>query len=106
MWSPAVEPEVRLGTDFFDDADEHPPRAGHRVVHLAPAPDDLEDLGADPIPHSVVLVEELAEAGGIEVEALDPDADLVGGQGRVRGQAIGGLRQDSGGFEHAVQSDR
>ena len=55
---------------------------------------------------AVVLALELAERRGVEVELLDADPDLVGPQLAAGVEALGGLGQDEGLVEHAVQAGR
>ncbi len=55
---------------------------------------------------AVVLALELAERRGVEVELLDADPDLVGPQLAAGVEALGGLGQDQGLVEHAVQAGR
>ena len=111
--SPDPQPEGAVGADLLDGADEHAPRAGDRVLHLAAGRDDVEHLVAHgaAVDHAVarVLLGELAVGRGVEVERLDGDAHLVVPQLGARVEAPGGLRQRDGvadGFEDAVQADR
>jgi len=53
-----------------------------------------------------VLLGELAERRGVEVEALDADPDLVGPQVAARVEALSGLRQRSGGRDHPMGAHR
>ena len=62
-----------------------PPGPGDGVLHLAAGRDDVEDLGADRGAVPAVLLGELPERRGVEVERLDVDPHLVGPQlGRGR----------------------
>ena len=90
--SPAAETEGGLGADLLDDADEHAARAGDRVLHLARGSAMISRTSARiGVAVARVLVEQLTEARGVEVEPLDPDPDLVGLQRRVGVEAMGGL---------------
>ena len=72
---------------------------------LPRARDDLEDLGPDGVPVPAVLLPELTEAGGVEVEPLHADPDLVTREPGVGVQPPRGLREHPDGLEHAVQPD-
>ena len=71
----------RLRADLLDGADEHPARAGLRVLHLAARGDDVEHRArtASPSPSTWVPLE-LAERRRVQVEPLDADPHLVGPQ--------------------------
>ena len=75
-------------------------------MHLAAAADDLEDLGPHRGAVAAVLLRELAERGGVEVEPLHPDPDLVVTDRRVGVQPLGGLGQRTQRLEHAVHAHR
>jgi hypothetical protein len=96
---------VAVGTDLLDDPDEHAPRSGHGVVHLAPC-GRSRGLGAHGVAVAEVLVGQLAEARGVEVEALDPDADLPRVQVGAGVETPRRLRQHAARLEDSVQTDR
>ncbi len=101
-----LEAERGFRADLLDHTDKHAAGAGHRVLHLAPGGDDVEHRRAHRSPVTAVHRPELAEARGVQVESLYPHPDLVGVQLGVGVQALGGLRQDTRGPDHAVQTDR
>ena len=81
-----------------------PPEPVTGLCILPAGPDDLEHLGPDGVPVAAVLVGQLPEAGGVEVEPLDAHAHLVGRERGIGVEPPGGLRQHAGGLEDAVQA--
>ena len=65
----------------------------------------LPPVGVSPL-HVVALLLELTEGGGVEVQPLDADADLVGPQLPAGVEALGGLGKDSFVVEDAMQPGR
>jgi hypothetical protein len=104
------EAEGRLRTDLLDGADEHPARAGHRVLHLAAGGDDLEHLTAYGVTVGPTIGEmgglELPERRRIEVEGLDPHPHLVGPELAPGVEALGRLGQGDRIVEDPVQPGR
>src|SRR5690348_190406 len=91
---------------LFYRAGEHAAGVGDGVLHLAAGGDDVEDGGADLVRVVAVGLAELAVGGGVEVEAVDPDPDLVGCDGGAGVEPPGGLREDAGRLQDAVQPER
>ena len=88
------EAERRLRADLLDGADEHAAGAGLGVLHLAAGGDDRRGPRRAPRRRRpACLPLELAERGGVEVEPLDADPDLVGPQLAAGVEPLGGLRQ-------------
>ncbi len=109
--SPTRRPSGDGRADLLDGADEHAAGAGLGVLHLAARGDDVEDRGADrggvdPAVVAGVGPLELAVRRGVEVEPLDADPDLVGPQVGAGVEALGGLGQDDGVVEDAVETGR
>src|SRR6185437_10988916 len=100
-----LETERRVRTHLVDRADEHPARAGHRVVHLPAGTDDVQHLGADRGAVPAVLGGQLAVARGVQVEPLHGHAHLVRADGRRGVQARRRLWQHAGRVQYPVQSD-
>jgi hypothetical protein len=78
--------------------DEHAARAGDRVLHLAARRHDVEDGGLDrcaigAAARQLVDAAQLAIRGGVKIQDLDIDADLVRPDLRRGIQALGGLGQ-------------
>jgi hypothetical protein len=86
-------------------AGEHAAGAGYRVLHLAAGGDDLQHGPADLVRIVPVGFADLAVGGGVQVEAVHPDADLVGGDGRAGVEAPGGLGQHARRLYHPVQAE-
>ena len=101
---PHHQAEGRLRSDLLDHPDQHPARPGDRVLHLAAAGDDPGDLGPHPGPVADVLVVQLLEARGVEVEPAHPDPHLVGADLRRRVQAPGSLGQHALRLENSVHA--
>jgi len=101
-----AEPERRVRTGLVDHADEHPAGAGDRVLHLAAGLDDVQDRPADRRTVTAVRLGQLAVRRGVQVQALDRDADLVGPDTGTGVEFLRRLRQHAGRREYAVQSYR
>ena len=90
--------------DGADPADEHAARAGDRVLQLAALGDDARDLGGDGgriAPHRRL---DLPERGGVDVERLDVDAELVLAEGEGGVEPLGPLGEHAGGRDDAPES--
>ena len=83
--------------DLPDPADEHPARAGHRVVHLAPLPDDARHLRADAGRVAPHRVGDLLEARRVDVERVHVDGQLVVAERQVGIEPVGALGEHAGG---------
>ena len=104
---PVADREAERGRlpHLLDGADQHAARAGDGVLHLAAARRRSRAPRARTAsPVAVVRALELAERGGVEVEPLDPDPDLVGPQLAAGVEPLGGLRQHHPLVEHPVQA--
>ena len=102
---PDRQPERRLRSDGVDDADEHAAGSGDRVLHLAAGPHDVQDGRADGVAVAAAGLGELPEGGGVEVQPLDRDAHLVGGDRRVGVEPQRRLGQDTRRLEHPVHPE-
>ena len=98
--------ERRLRAGLVDNTDEHAAGAGDRVLHLAAGPDDVQDRAADRRTVTAVRLGQLAVRRGVQVQALDRDADLVGPDLGTRVEFLRRLRQHAGRREYTVQSYR
>jgi len=93
------------GAYLVDRAGEHAAGAGDGILHLAPGGDDVQDRGADLVRVADVGLADLPVGGGVQVQAVHPDPDLVGGEGRAGVEAPGGLRQHARRLGHPVQPE-
>jgi hypothetical protein len=84
---------LAVRSDGLHLAHEHATRSSDRVVHLPSGADDLPHLCTDSFPIATVLVVQLAEARGVEVESMHPDTDLSPVEVRTRIQPPCGLRE-------------
>jgi hypothetical protein len=46
-------------------------------MHLASGSDDVENLSSNRSPIPTMLIGQLPEAGGVEIQSMDPDAHLT-----------------------------
>jgi L-erythro-3,5-diaminohexanoate dehydrogenase len=98
---------IEDGLAGWDGCSEQVPVDGYAILFGRSIAARLpEDLGADRVPDSPVLALELAERRGVEVEPLDADPDLVGPQVAAGVETLGGLGQDDGVVEDAVETGR
>jgi hypothetical protein len=97
--------ERGLWADLFYRAGQHAAGVGDGVLHLAAGGDDVQDGGADLVGVGGVGLAELAVGGGVEVEAVYADADLVGSDRRAWVKLPGRLREDAWGVDHPVQAE-
>ena len=100
------EAERGIRADLVDGAGEHAAGAGHRVLHLAPGPDDLQYRSSDLVRVAVVRLAQLAEGRGVQVQPGNRDPHLVRPDRGPRVQPPGSLRQHAGRFQHPVQAER
>ena len=91
--SPTARPRGDSGPTSSTTPIEHPAGPGDRVLHLAAAGDDPGDLGPHARSVPEVLVVQLPEARGVEVEPAHPDPHLVRADLRRCVQAPGSLGQ-------------
>jgi hypothetical protein len=75
-------------------------------VHFAAGLDDLPDVLPDDSAVAVVLLRQLAEAGGVQVQPFDVDPNLIGPQLGSWIELPGRLRKQSDGRQHPVQAER
>ena len=92
-------------THLLDHSDQHAAGTGDRVVHLAAGTNDLGNLGAHGSTVTTVLVGQLAETGGVEVESAHSHADLPCAQRRVGVELPRGLREHAHGLQDTVETD-
>jgi hypothetical protein len=74
-------------------------------LHFAAGGDDVQDGPADLVGVGGVGLAELAVGGGVQIQAVHPDPDLVGGDGRAGVEAPGGLGQHARRLDHPVQPE-
>jgi len=101
-----VEAERRVGADLLDGAGQHAAGAGDGVLHLAAGGDDLEHGRPDLVRVAAVGLADLAVGGGVQVQPVHPDPDLIGGDRATGVKLPGRLRQDAGRVQDAVQPER
>ena len=95
-----------LRPDFRHAADQHPARSGDRVLHLPPGRDDLADALGDPRHVALGLFLQLPERGGVDVQALDVDCELVGPEREVGIDHLRLLRQHTLGTHYPPEPVR
>jgi hypothetical protein len=95
---------VRAG--LLGHAGEHPAGSGHRVLHLAPAADDLQHGRAHLSGTAAGGLAQLPERRGVQVEPLQADPGFVRPQGRAGIEFPGGLREHARRLDHPVQPER
>ena len=104
--SPALRPRGDSGPTSSTVPTSMPPEPVSGFCILPRVSTISRTSRADLVAVVVVLLLQLAEGGGVEVEALDADADLVGPQLLAGVEPLGGLREDDGLVENSVQPGR
>ena len=92
-------------TNVFNLPDKHAAGPGHGIMHLASGSDDVENLSSNRSAIPTMLIGQLPEAGGVEIQTMNPDAHLTLVQWRRGIQPPGGLGQHTFGFDDSMQTD-